>query len=922
MSSRPSTIVPVLVALLMVPVTSVQSRTCVCRFRCQRRRMAAASVRIGLGAAAHGCEDPTAGPQAARSKRLERQSVPHYASLLPAALSTSNTSASSTLRAEAPAVADPPPLLPTLGQFQCAPTAECHVRVAQLQDEKAFLAKYVERLLNQLRALLHKHGELEQLKALTDPQGLAESGSDNEYEESDGDRARATRLAPWLTSQEYTNPLLQAYDVKIYELERTLDENKKAMDRIVARAEALARENTSLRQEMEAESEKAMLRAQHDPKDLSLDAFSTVHDSGEYFGEINERIDENNMLMEQVSLQDDELSSMRKELHDRDQQLQIMGQNFNQATLALQELRDSCEAMRDEKMRCEAQLQQYAARIAQVESQRELLGRQVELVQAEKRSLDDQALEYEALLAAVKKNAERKDEAFATRYQNVCARLRELNSAVEHREKAVDELEEKNRALHSELEAARQDCEGMLSVLSGMEKQLTQYCNREDSVAELESDCKASVEEVVLEKEQLVAQEAQSRREIARLHEKTKQQTAEHLKAQEELSSSMKRRHEAELQTREGEVRVLSAEVAQLRVKLDAVTRSQKEAEKKLSDALRQSAEVSAAFEQKKLRQLGERAAAAEEANDASSRLEAEFAQKLRTKENELAKLRSEYRERTQELNEKLASLEREVELRRSDARELKDESEEKSQKIHLLNEQLQKVKADCAGRFARELEAVHAQNRELSTRAADAEYKLGQARKDAALVAETARDERERAEVRLVAEVESLKARLSALKDERSRAEKLRQSAESQCAVYALQTQQLARELADARELAAEREHACEDADRKVSELSAQVTIALSKQQQFYRQEREMRTSLERLTIDKTRMEREVLMSRRKLDEYRGGGYASLSQSQHRPFDVNERRSAASELHSRHAAFDAVEKPSVQSDVLYQVPS
>lgn len=241
-------------------------------------------------------------------------------------------------------------------------------------------------------------------------------------------------------------------------------------------------------------------------------------------------LQENNMLMEQVSLQDDELSAMRKELHDRDQQLQIMGQNFNQATLALQELRDACESIRDEKTHCESQLQQYAARIAQVESQRELLGRQIEALQTERRNLEEQALEYESLLNTVKKNAERKDEAFSNRYQNVCSRLRELNSVIEHKEKTIDELEEKNRILHVDLESARQDCEGMLSVLNSMEKQLTQYCNREDSVAEvralqivgceyilqplahtaiylcgrqLESDCKARVEEVVLEKEQV-----------------------------------------------------------------------------------------------------------------------------------------------------------------------------------------------------------------------------------------------------------------------------------------------------------------------------------------------------------------------------------------------------------------------------------
>lgn len=44
---------------------------------------------------------------------------------------------------------------------------------------------------------------------------------------------------------------------------------------------------------MEAESEKVMLRAQHEPKELQFghDDFSMVHENGEYLGEINERID-------------------------------------------------------------------------------------------------------------------------------------------------------------------------------------------------------------------------------------------------------------------------------------------------------------------------------------------------------------------------------------------------------------------------------------------------------------------------------------------------------------------------------------------------------------------------------------------------------------------------------------------------------
>ncbi|GAB9469898.1 hypothetical protein Gpo141_00007161 [Globisporangium polare] len=477
-----------------------------------------ASVGMSAVAAAHTEDgDAAIGPQAARSKRLERTTVAGSSNVpffTPSSLRGDRPNVSSQSSVVQPhpygdrgGVADAASLnsrTQALERLLCAPGSNCHLQIAQLQDEKEFLTKYVERILNQLRVVLQKHGELEKLKALTDPQVLAEqyermaaeNAEDGDLGGESGLAKNTDRLAPWITSQEYTNPLLQAYDLKIYELERSVDENKKAMDRIVARAGSLAKENTSLRQEMEAESEKTMLRAQHEPKELPFgnDDFSMVHENGEYLGEINERIDvlmsENNMLMEQVSLQDDELSAMRKELQDRDQQLQIMGQNFNQATLALQELRDSCESIRDEKARCESQLQQYAARIAHLESHKEGLVQQTEVLQAERRNLESQMAEYESLLNTVKKNTERKDETFSNRYQNVCARLRELNSVIEHKERAIDELEERNRTLQADLDSARQDCEGMLNVLNSMEKQLTQYCNREDSVTEVhKSDC-------------------------------------------------------------------------------------------------------------------------------------------------------------------------------------------------------------------------------------------------------------------------------------------------------------------------------------------------------------------------------------------------------------------------------------------------
>ncbi|EEY57733.1 uncharacterized protein PITG_00301 [Phytophthora infestans T30-4] len=730
------------------------------------------------------------GPQAERSRRLETQG-----------------------RLQAPPKPEPnlKPAGPTLPPSACI--SGCCVESARLADERDFLRGYAERLLVQLRGLLQRYGELEKLKTLADA-----TQSDEDPHE---------RLAPWLTASEYTNPLLQAYDLKIQELETSLLDNKKAMDRVASRAEGLARENTTLRQELEVAGEKMVLRMQNEPRDMHED-FMNVHENGEYLQEINERIDvlmaENNMLMEQVSLQDDEMGAMKKEIIDRDQQLQIMGQNFNEATLALQELRDACSQVREEKTHCERQLQHYAASIAQLESVKESLTEQTEAVRKERGDLETQLSEYEDMMEKMKRSNERKDEAFSTRYQNVCVRLRELTNALEKKEKTVDDLQERNNGLQGELDGVRQDCEGMLNVLNSMEKQLTQYCAREDAVAEMESECKAKVEEAILEKEEVAARELQSRREIVRLLERLRQQAADHMKTQEESLNTVARKHEADMSSREQEIQSLNAELADVRSRIEVTTRNHKEAEKKLADSIRRAKDASIAFE-KKLQHLSERAATAEEARDM----------------------------------ERVSLMERELEMRRTEAREAKDESEEQHRKVQLLNDQLNKVKADCANRFTNEFEILHQQNRDLKAQAAELEYKLSLAKKEAASVLDRSRSERERSEVRLIAEVESLKARMQSLKEERKRVDKSRQETDAKCSVLTLQVQQLTRDLNDAKELLLEQEHACDDSDRKVSELSAQLTGALSKQQQFYRQERELRTALERMTLERSRMEREA---------------------------------------------------------------
>lgn len=95
----------------------------------------------------------------------------------------------------------------------------------------------------------------------------------------------------------------------------------------------------------------------------------------------------------------------------------------------------------------------------------------------------------------------------------------------------------------------------------------------------------------------MAARELQSRREIARLLERLKQQAADFVKAQDESLSTIVRKHDADMHSREQEIRSLTSELVDLRSKMEVAMRNQKEADKKLADAIRRSKDASIAFE-------------------------------------------------------------------------------------------------------------------------------------------------------------------------------------------------------------------------------------------------------------------------------------------------------------------------------------
>lgn len=125
--------------------------------------------------------------------------------------------------------------------------------------------------------------------------------------------------------------------------------------------------------------------------------------------------------------------------------------------------------------------------------------------------------------------------------------VKELQVSLLQKTQDLDAAQEVARKLKREYQSTRQDAEGMLQVfliflpmawvlifniilplllpaqvMSGLERQLSEYSAREAEVERIAKDSKEKVEEALVVRDQAVAREEQLRREVERLHDERK----------------------------------------------------------------------------------------------------------------------------------------------------------------------------------------------------------------------------------------------------------------------------------------------------------------------------------------------------------------------------------------------------------------
>jgi chromosome segregation ATPase len=83
-------------------------------------------------------------------------------------------------------------------------------------------------------------------------------------------------------------------------------------------------------------------------------------------------------------------------------------------------------------------------------------------------------------------------------------RAQELKTQLTAKTNEFETTQEVLRKLRREYQATRQDAEGMLQVMSGLERQVANYVSKEDEFHKLTRECKDKVEEAVSFREQVL----------------------------------------------------------------------------------------------------------------------------------------------------------------------------------------------------------------------------------------------------------------------------------------------------------------------------------------------------------------------------------------------------------------------------------
>lgn len=319
-------------------------------------------------------------------------------------------------------------------------------------------------------------------------------------------------LPAWSSSPETTAPLFEAYDCRIAELEDTIKNLNVKIEQFQENMAVLVQENEELRA-----SQLDRFKSGGDAADMN----PSMPINTEIIAELKEQLEvlrgENNLLMEQRTVLMSELDSHQTELQNKVQESANLRKQLEESTTNTAALSQRMQQAENDRSEAAKQALVCSDALGKMEIEAESLSEQLAVMKQKCKESETVAMEFRRELHSTAQRSDGESSSSLQRVQAAENRVRELHGLLQRKVQELATANELTRKLRSEYQSTRQDAEGMLQVMGGLERQLNDYASREAVVDALAKESRERLEEAMIVKEQCNARDEQNKREIDRL---------------------------------------------------------------------------------------------------------------------------------------------------------------------------------------------------------------------------------------------------------------------------------------------------------------------------------------------------------------------------------------------------------------------
>ncbi|RHY90676.1 hypothetical protein DYB35_006205 [Aphanomyces astaci] len=327
-----------------------------------------------------------------------------------------------------------------------------------------------------------------------------------------------------------------------------------------------------------------------------------------------------------------------------------------------------------------------------------------------------------------------------------------------------------------------------------------------------------------------MAKEAQCRREIARLLEQKRLAASEYLKATDSAVDKLRRKCERHTDR-------------QMDIRIDGDDRLEGEVQHRADELKHAQASIVT---------LKMQLAVAAESRLASV---------LAAKDGQFQETVAELQDKLAVEHEHLSGLQRELDVRRSEIREALESNAAKDKQVACLTKEVADVRSEWNQKHKYQLDMYSQQVRDLKARLDMADGEVMKLKHDSAKMEHALRLEHSRMDAKYKTELEVASHRASRLKDDKTRVE------------------------AHLSEVHAKQSQYATKAERKSADVASQLKLVLATQQQSLRADVELKSALDRVKLEKARLEREVAVLRKSLEDLRQRPKDPLAHHSSSPF-------------------------------------